>query len=868
MYEVFYNLTAEPFRLSPDHKFCYEHKGYAKARAYMAYAFTQAEGFVMITGRPGTGKTTLIGELVETLARDNVQTASLVCTQLAADDLLKSVAYSFGIEAENVDKAELLHKLSVLFQRLHREGRRALLIVDEAQDLSVSAMEELRLLTNIQMSGQPLLQIFLLGQPELRDVVLSPQMEQVHQRIVAASHLEGLEVEEVEGYVLHRLKKVGWAGDPAINRAIFPLIHKFSEGVPRRVNLICSRLLLHGCVESRHEIDVPDLRLVIEELQSENLAAGVRPGREDFAVAGRKDWAGASSQVESDSPDPQDQPEVAEQPEQTPQPEQVQPQSRPSRESPPGARLRAVSESPASANKTDQDAESPGRKPTAQRVEPTRLASAPEPVLVKPGNANESVAEDIAEDIVERVVEPVEEPIAEPIAEQEAEPEAESLSASVPDPVLEPAVEPIEESVEETVEEPKTESKAEPKAGLKTGPKVEEVKARPSSAESGEQRPAVHEVKRRKKQAGRPRPMPSAPASARKPGVAGAESPGSTAPPSQGVAQRPSKTAHQATENPPAALADTKTKPAPSAAVASKVPRASIPPAIIAGLVVAVLALLAIFLLPLVEEKYQWTSEGLPKASPVSSLEPSGAPSDEVADILPGDVAAASEVESETTSQDDVLLQEIDNLYAQSEPITEAAGIEEVAIDVVAPALQEAEVGDAAPAVQELEQTASTVNALPAATNADEVVADEVVESQETERQSVPELVASAPVSTLERELLLLVSFPFNSAELTADVLASLEEAGKLLSDNTASRAVITGFTDQSGDPVYNLDLSWNRARAVEEYFVRMGIEPARLKIEGRGGVSDPLNGSSSESTGKGDRYRIVQVKIIPGHRP
>ena len=93
MYEAFYNLTAEPFRLSPDHKFCYEHKGYAKARAYMAYAFTQEEGFVMITGRPGTGKTTLVGALVESLASDNVQTANLVCTQLAAGDLLRSVAY-------------------------------------------------------------------------------------------------------------------------------------------------------------------------------------------------------------------------------------------------------------------------------------------------------------------------------------------------------------------------------------------------------------------------------------------------------------------------------------------------------------------------------------------------------------------------------------------------------------------------------------------------------------------------------------------------------------------------------------------------------------------------------------------------------
>jgi len=141
MYEVFYNFQAEPFRLSPDHKFCYEHKGYARARAYMAYAFMRAEGFVMITGRPGTGKTTLIGELVENLARDSVSTANLVCTQLQADDLLKTVAYNFGVSAERADKAELLERLNRLLHRWHRDGRRALLIVDEAQDLSSSAME-------------------------------------------------------------------------------------------------------------------------------------------------------------------------------------------------------------------------------------------------------------------------------------------------------------------------------------------------------------------------------------------------------------------------------------------------------------------------------------------------------------------------------------------------------------------------------------------------------------------------------------------------------------------------------------------------------------------------------------------------------
>tara|TARA_R110002073_G_scaffold57184_2_gene145549 strand:+ start:2343 stop:4580 length:2238 start_codon:yes stop_codon:yes gene_type:complete len=290
MYELFYNFTAEPFRLSPDHRFCFEHNSYGKARAYLAYAFKRAEGFVMITGRPGTGKTTLIGELVESLSTDKVVTANLVCTQLQADDLLKTVAYSFGISPAQVGKAELLQHLNSLLHRWHREGRRALLVVDEAQDLSSSAMEELRLLTNIQFNGQPLLQIFLLGQPELRDLILSPGMEQVHQRIVAASHIEGLEEDETEAYVIHRLSRVGWKGDPAIDRAIFPLIHRFSEGVPRRINLICSRLFLLGSVEERHAIEVKDVSVVIGELQAENLAAGTGISREHFQNSAEPDW--------------------------------------------------------------------------------------------------------------------------------------------------------------------------------------------------------------------------------------------------------------------------------------------------------------------------------------------------------------------------------------------------------------------------------------------------------------------------------------------------------------------------------------------------------------------------------------------------
>ncbi|WP_339640039.1 AAA family ATPase [uncultured Porticoccus sp.] len=284
MYEQFYDLKAEPFRLSPDHRFCFNHRSYAKAKAYMQYAFQRAEGFVMITGKPGTGKTTLVSDLVESLREDQVNVAMLVCTQLGADDLLRMVADAFGLSSNTDHKSLLLQQLTRLFVNDYKTGKRALLIIDEAQDLSTAALEELRLLTNLQMSREPLLQIFLLGQEELRDIVQQPNMEQVHQRLVAACHLASLNEEETKGYIKHRLNQVGWNGDPAISNAIYPVIHKVSEGIPRRINMICSRLFLHACVEELHKISINDAKIVLGEINQEQLTSKTMLPDLDFAV--------------------------------------------------------------------------------------------------------------------------------------------------------------------------------------------------------------------------------------------------------------------------------------------------------------------------------------------------------------------------------------------------------------------------------------------------------------------------------------------------------------------------------------------------------------------------------------------------------
>ncbi len=295
MYEKFFNLSADPFRLSPDPRFSYKHPRYARAKAYMAYAFRRAEGFVMVTGQPGTGKTTLIGDMVEYLAEENVAVANLVSTQLAADDLLRMVGYAFGVVTRATDKSTIYQALQNRFLKWQRAGRRALLIVDEAQDLRADAMEELRLLTNMQLEGKPLLQIFLLGQPGLREVIHQRSMEPLHQRIIAATHLEALPEEETRAYVEHRLKVVDWRGDPAISDAVFRIIHLFSMGVPRRINLFCSRLLLHACVEQHHRIGVADARVVAGELQAEQLST--RAILRDDLFQAEDDFSGAGFEV-------------------------------------------------------------------------------------------------------------------------------------------------------------------------------------------------------------------------------------------------------------------------------------------------------------------------------------------------------------------------------------------------------------------------------------------------------------------------------------------------------------------------------------------------------------------------------------------
>ncbi|MCP5157216.1 MAG: AAA family ATPase [Ectothiorhodospiraceae bacterium] len=269
MYRSFYGLTAKPFNLTPDPRFFFNSRAHKRALAYLRYGIKQGEGFIIVTGDVGTGKTMLVSTLFQSLSRDNVIGAQIVTTQMQADDLLRMVAAGFDLPYQRVTKAAILRSLESYFRSVVDEGKRVLLVVDEAQGLPRRAIEELRMLSNFTYKGRSLLQSFLLGQREFRTTMRSEGFEQLRQRVIAAYHLRPLDAEETRGYIEHRLKLVGWKGDPAFQPEVFEGIHQFTGGVPRRINTLADRLLLYGYLEELHTIDVKALDSVASDIIEE-----------------------------------------------------------------------------------------------------------------------------------------------------------------------------------------------------------------------------------------------------------------------------------------------------------------------------------------------------------------------------------------------------------------------------------------------------------------------------------------------------------------------------------------------------------------------------------------------------------------------
>ena len=268
MYEAFYRLSGKPFQLSPDPRFFFSSKGHRRAMAYLVYGAHQGEGFIVITGEIGAGKTMPARMLARSLESQNLVLAQVVSTQLEADDMLRMVCAAFGLPHES-SKASLLKSLEYFLVTCHRQRKRALLVVDEAQNLPLRSVEELRMLSNFQCDAKPVLQSFLLGQPEFRRTLQSPELEQLRQRVIASCHLGPIESTEVEAYIVHRLQTVSWRNDPSFSADAYAAIYEYTGGIPRKINVLCDRLMLMGRLDEKHAFTGREVAVVIADLQQE-----------------------------------------------------------------------------------------------------------------------------------------------------------------------------------------------------------------------------------------------------------------------------------------------------------------------------------------------------------------------------------------------------------------------------------------------------------------------------------------------------------------------------------------------------------------------------------------------------------------------
>ena len=255
MYERFYNLRERPFALSPDPEYLYLSRVHREALDSIRYGIESRAGFIVITGDIGAGKTTLLQTILQRLD-DRTVVARLVNTTLEPRELLEAILIEFGLDTTGKSKPALLRDLGQFLVRQRTEGRRPLLVVDEAQNLSAAGLEEIRLLSNLETEKSKLLQILLAGQPNLRDTIASPELEQFRQRVAVSYHLIPLDVQETAAYIHSRLDHAAIGAPPRFPADAAELVHRRSGGVPRTINVICDAALVFGYAEERRQIDL------------------------------------------------------------------------------------------------------------------------------------------------------------------------------------------------------------------------------------------------------------------------------------------------------------------------------------------------------------------------------------------------------------------------------------------------------------------------------------------------------------------------------------------------------------------------------------------------------------------------------------
>jgi putative secretion ATPase (PEP-CTERM system associated) len=269
MYEKFFELEKKPFELVPNPEFLFLSKSHKKAIVYLDYGIKEHAGFIIVTGEVGSGKTTIVRNLLKNLD-DTVTLSKIFNTKVTSEQLIAMVNDDFGLDAAHKDKITLLRELTDFLIDQHAGGRWPTLIIDEAQNLTGELLEEVRMLSNLETDTSKLLQIILVGQPELRKTLAQPELRQLRQRISVSCHIMPLSRQETEDYIFHRLEVAGNRDAVTFDEGSVDIIYSFSRGIPRLVNIICDFLMLSAYAEETKRMTKELVQEVIGEIEIEN----------------------------------------------------------------------------------------------------------------------------------------------------------------------------------------------------------------------------------------------------------------------------------------------------------------------------------------------------------------------------------------------------------------------------------------------------------------------------------------------------------------------------------------------------------------------------------------------------------------------